>query len=49
MPRWLGALSALALVAVLAALLFGLPFASWALAGVWLVAAGVATVRDKGV
>lgn len=45
-PAWLSAVSAIGLVALLAALALGLPFASWVIATIWLVAAGVATSRN---
>lgn len=44
-PRWLGIVSASTTIALLVALLLGLPFASWVLACAWLIAAGVATAR----
>lgn len=45
LARWIGAVSAGATVLLLAAVLVGLPFASWLIACVWLVAAGIAVAQ----
>jgi hypothetical protein len=47
-PAWLSAVSAIGLAALVAVLALGLPFASWVIAAIWLVVAGVGTSRNVG-